>query len=118
MSQANPATPSSLQPNYRVPPDTHRTYKGALSLVAASCWRTKMRTFRVLLLLAAVCASLGKAPAAPSLKGDRQPLGSVQEHGGGSLLSWGTGMVRRLQGMWKRLLWWLPAQSDSETSSL
>lgn len=42
-----------------------------------------MRTFLVLLLLAVVCASLGKAPAAPSLKGDRQPLGSVQEHGAG-----------------------------------
>lgn len=32
--------------------------------------------------------------------------------GRGSLLSWGTGLVRRLQGMWKRLLWWLlPSQT-------
>lgn len=37
----------------------------------------------MLLLLAVVCASLGKTPAASSLKGDRRPLGSIQEHGTG-----------------------------------
>lgn len=108
-----------LQPNYQVPLDTHRTYKGALSLVAASCWRTKMRTFLVLLLLAVVCASLGKAPAAPSLKGDRQPLGSVQEeHGAGEPSELGHWTGEEAAGNVEEASMVAAAQSDSETSSL
>lgn len=42
-----------------------------------------MRPLLVLLLLAVVCASLGKALAALGLRGGRQPLGRVQESGSG-----------------------------------
>lgn len=42
-----------------------------------------MRTLLVVLLLAVVCTSLGKTLAAPGLKGGKQPLGRVREHGTG-----------------------------------
>lgn len=42
-----------------------------------------MRPLLVLLLLAVVCASLGKALAIPGLRGGRQPLGRVQKSGAG-----------------------------------
>lgn len=77
-----------------------------------------MRTFLVLLLLAVVCASLGKAPAAPSLKGDRQPLGSVQEHGAGEPSELGHWTDEEAAGNVEEASMVAPAQSDSETSSL
>lgn len=40
-----------------------------------------MRPLLVLLLLAVVCASLGKALATPGLRGGRWSLGRVQESG-------------------------------------
>lgn len=45
-----------------------------------------MRPLLVLLLLAIVCASLGKALAIPGWRGVRQPLGRVQKSGAGGAL--------------------------------
>lgn len=40
----------------------------------------------MLLLLAVVCTSLGKALAIPGLRGGRQPLGRVRDSGAGGAL--------------------------------
>lgn len=45
-----------------------------------------MRPLLVLLLLAVVCTSLGKALAIPGLRGGRQPLGRVRDSGAGGAL--------------------------------
>lgn len=50
--------------------------------MAPSCWLIAvMRPLLVLTLLAVVCASLGKALAAPGVRGGRRPLGRVQKEG-------------------------------------